>query len=473
MSNDRVAGAVRRLWPAGGAGAVRRLWPAGGAGAVRRLWLASAFSAGSTWTMQIALFVAVLREHGVATLAVVELAGTVPALVVMPLAGALADRFDPRRLAITSMAVQAVCVAGLAALLDGGALWAVTALYAAQGVGDTVWAPARQLWLHRWVEPAGVARANAALGSISGLTIIAGATLGGVLSAWGPAYAMGVATLLKIAAVAPLLLLPRLPATHADPGSPAVPGAPAAPGLPTDPGLPAVPGVPTGPATPADPGLPADPAAPADPGRAGFRRQLVDGLGAVRDNRLAASVVWIGIAWGCIGGAYSVLLAGHALTDLRLSSATLGVLYAVDGAAVIAGTVVAARLAARRHLPAYAGAYLLQGAAWALFFVAGDVVLATAALAVMRLSSGVIIALDTTILLATVPARLRGRVTGLHITTYSATARASLALYGVLLTVADARLLGVVSGVVSMAIGLVWWWTQRRDSPRAYLSALS
>ncbi|MEU8658363.1 MFS transporter [Actinoplanes philippinensis] len=453
--------------------------------AVRRLWLASAFSAGSTWTMQIALFVAVLREHGVATLAVVELAGTAPALLVMPLAGALADRFDPRRLTITSMAVQAVCVAGLAALLGGGALWAVTALYAAQGVADTVWAPARQLWLHRQVEPAGVARANAALGSISGLTIIAGATLGGVLSAWGPAYAMAVATLLQIAAAVPLLLLARLPAAPAGPGTPADPGIPADPGAPLDPAPPADPGQPADPAPPAypgqpadpgpraDPGAPADTGAPAVPGRSGLRRQLADGLGAVRDHRLAASVVWIGIAWGCIGGAYSVLLAGHALTDLHLSSAVLGVLYAVDGAAVIAGTVVAARLAPRRHLPAYAGAYLVQGAAWALFFAAGDVVLATAALAVMRLSSGVIIALDTTILLATVPERLRGRVTGLHITTYSATARASLALYGVLLTVADTRLLGAGSGVVSMAIGLVWWWTQRRDSPRAYLSAVS
>ncbi len=88
----------------------------------------------------------------------------------------------------------------------------------------------------------------------------------------------------------------------------------------------------------------------------------------------------------------------------------------------------------------------------------------------MRLPSGVIIALDTTIVLATVPAHLRGRVTSLHITTYSAMARVSLALYGALLTVTDLRVLGVASGVVSAVIGIVWWSTQRRDSSVEYLA---
>jgi hypothetical protein len=53
-------------------------------------------------------------------------------------------------------------------------------------------------------------------------------------------------------------------------------------------------------------------------------------LRALRHLPLARSVVWIGIAWGCIGGAYSVLLAGHVTNVLHDSGAPLGAFYAVD-----------------------------------------------------------------------------------------------------------------------------------------------
>jgi MFS family permease len=398
--------------------------------AVSRLWWASMFSSGSTWTMQVALAVHVLREADVSALAVVELAGTLPALLMMPFAGTLADRLDPRRLAIASMIAQTVCVAAMATLMSGSWLWPIAVAYALQGLSNTVWPPARQQWLYRQVEPSAWARANAALGSVGGVTTVAGAGLGGVLSAWTPVGAMAVAAVLQVLAVVPLVALARTP-------------------LPP----------------------PAERAEPTERSAHGLRAQLIEGLRGARRLPLAASVVWVGIAWGCIGGAYTVLLAGRVVDDLHGGPAVLGSFYAVDGIAVVAGTLLVRGLPVRRQIAAYAVAYVVQGVAWAALFVVGALMPAVLALAVMRLASGVIIALDTTILLATVPGHLRGRITSLHMTTYSAMARVSLALFGILLTVTDVQVLGVISGSASAFIGAIWWWTHRGRGERAFVAA--
>jgi hypothetical protein len=96
-----------------------------------------------------------------------------------------------------------------------------------------------------------------------------------------------------------------------------------------------------------------------------------------------------------------------------------------------------------------------------------------AMLAVMRTASGVIIALDTTILLATVPERLRGRVTSLHMTTYGAASRVALAAFAGLLAVTGVRTVGVLSGAASVIVGVTWWWLNGRRARPLYMSATS
>jgi hypothetical protein len=71
--------------------------------AVRWLWSASACAAVAVWSVQIAVTVQVLEHHSVATLALVGLVGSVPALVLLPVAGISADRYDVRRLALPAV----------------------------------------------------------------------------------------------------------------------------------------------------------------------------------------------------------------------------------------------------------------------------------------------------------------------------------------------------------------------------------
>jgi hypothetical protein len=151
----------------------------------------------------------------------------------------------------------------------------------------------------------------------------------------------------------------------------------------------------------------------------------------------------------------------------------LGVFYVVDGSAVILGSVLAVRLRRGSHLAAYAVAYVLQGAAWGAMFLGGQPVWGAALLAVMRIASGVIIALDTTILLATVPGHLRGRITSLHMTTYGAASRVALAVFAGLLAVTGVRTVGVVAGAASVIVGAAWWWLNGRRARPLYMSATS
>jgi hypothetical protein len=382
---------------------------------VAALWLASALTSGSTWVMQVTVFVHVLQHSTTAALAGVELVGTLPSLIFMPFAGAIADRADPRVLAVVSTTAQAASVAALALVVDKG-LGLVAATYGAQGLAATLWAPARQRWLYRSLPERRWPAANAALGSVAGVTTVAGAALGGVLSTWSTTGALAVAASLQLAALAALAALAVLTAGGKAPEEHASPG----------------------------------------PGTT-LWAELREGLREAGRLPLARSVIWIGVAWGFIGGAYDVLLAGDATTVLHGGGLTLGALYVVDGVAVMLGAVLVARIASRRHLGAYALAYIVQGAAWGALFLATSLAPAAALLALMRVASGVIIGLDTTILLAAVPARLRGRVLALHMTSYGAVARLSLAVFGGLLAVVDLRTIGVAAGCASALVGVIWW----------------
>src|ERR1700728_1864699 len=97
--------------------------------------------------------------------------------------------------------------------------------------------------------------------------------------------------------------------------------------------------------------------------------------------------------------------------------------------------------------------------------------LAAALLALMRVASGVIIALDTTILLAAVPERLRGRVISLHSSTYSAVSQLSLGAFGGFLAAAGIMTVGITAGAASVLAGGTWWGLSGRRAPALYQDA--
>ncbi|MGI5290191.1 MFS transporter [Nonomuraea polychroma] len=392
----------------------------------RRLWSASACISAAVWMLQTAVAVHVLDRGSPSTLAMVILAGSVPMLLIMPIAGTVADRFDVRRVALIAMTAQTLCVAAMAAAVHAG-LVVLAGLYALHGTALAFWAPLRQQWLYAVLPRELRPRANAALGSLNGLMTVIGAAGGGVLSAYAPVWAIGTASLLLGLGLAQLIrVAPAAPANSQQKGS----GTHAA--------------------------------------ITGTFRDLRDGLAVARGLPLARSVIWIGIAWGFIGGSYPVLLAGRVISDLHGDSVALGLAYTLDGLSVIVATVLAGRLSPTKHLRVWAIGYGVQGVGWAGFFLAPSLPAALACLVLMRIGSGYIIALDTTILLDSVPAHFRGRMTSVHTTTYTLMARLSLGAIGWLLTSVSLTAVGTATGALSLVCGGVWWWRVGRKSQHLY-----
>ncbi|MFG3340391.1 MFS transporter [Glycomyces sp. NPDC048151] len=396
---------------------------------VRRLWSAAACLSAAFWMLQISVALHVLDAAGTAALAAVQLAGVLPALLLTPVAGLAADRARLRPLLLWTVAAQAVAVAGMAVGASAGNLVVLAGCYAAQSIAMAFWPAARQQWLYGLVAPEERQQANAAFGSLGGIMTIVGAIGAGLVSAWSPVAAIGgAAALIACGAV----VLSQVRATG--------------------------------------------PAAAPDGERVGARLRsfatgLREGFGATRRYPLARSVIWIGIAWGFIGGGYTVMLSGHVVDGLGGDAATVALVFACDGVAVLAGTVIASRLPRSTHLPVWAACYAAQGLAWAGFFAAPGLAGALTCLVAMRLASGCVIALDTTILLDTVPAELRGRVTSIHVTTYNATARLSLAALGTALGWFSLSALGIAAGLLATATGFAWWFLAGRRSQTVYITA--
>src|SRR5579859_441886 len=92
-----------------------------------------------TWLTKVATAWLVYRLTGSAwLLGVVGFAGQIPTFVLSPLAGALVDRWDRRRVLLVTQTLAMLESAALAALTLGGAIrvWEIIALNVVQGLVD-------------------------------------------------------------------------------------------------------------------------------------------------------------------------------------------------------------------------------------------------------------------------------------------------------------------------------------------------
>jgi MFS family permease len=175
--------------------------------AFRALWLARAVSYTGDGISQVAI-VLLASGSGPAAVGLALLANTAPRLL-GPLAGALADRVERRRLMTACQLCQGLVMALLAALPP--ALPTLLALSAVAGLLATVFGPAARSATPRLVDHQDLGRANAMLGTALNLQVILGPALGGLLVAQGgPRTAFAVDALSFAVSAALLARLPRL-----------------------------------------------------------------------------------------------------------------------------------------------------------------------------------------------------------------------------------------------------------------------
>jgi MFS family permease len=149
-----------------------------------RLWLATVCSETGEWMLQIALPILVYQTTGSATsTAAMMIVGLLPAVLVSPVAGVLADRVDRRRLLVLVAAGQLVVAAPLLGMAGAG--WLGYIVMAGQASLAALFEPARNALVRDLVGPDGVNAANGLIGSGANVSRLVGAWLGGVLFAGG------------------------------------------------------------------------------------------------------------------------------------------------------------------------------------------------------------------------------------------------------------------------------------------------
>jgi MFS family permease len=155
-------------------------WPGvlGSSPRFRYLWLSRAISCTGIGVSQVALVLLAARS-GPGTVSLVLLCNVAPRLL-GPFAGALADRFDQRRLLAVCETGQGMIFAVIAATRPP--LAGLLPLVAAAGLLATLFSPAGKSSVSRLVPPNALGRANALLGAAFNLQVVAGPAIGGVLA---------------------------------------------------------------------------------------------------------------------------------------------------------------------------------------------------------------------------------------------------------------------------------------------------
>ncbi|MDT7729077.1 MAG: hypothetical protein QOI21_5653 [Actinomycetota bacterium] len=183
--------------------------------AFSRLWGAAFFSETAEWMLQVALPVFVYQSTGsAASTAASVVLGLLPAVLLSPIAGVLADRWNRRVVLCAVCAGQAVVAVPLLLVPDGGVLVVVYLVMAAQAGLASLFEPARNALIPELVAPEDVTSANGLMSVNSSVARLAGGWLGGVLLGVGGLGWVVAAYLASLVVAAAILLKPFTQATN-------------------------------------------------------------------------------------------------------------------------------------------------------------------------------------------------------------------------------------------------------------------
>jgi predicted MFS family arabinose efflux permease len=183
---------------------------------------------------------------------------------------------------------------------------------------------------------------------------------------------------------------------------------------------------------------------------------LKAGFQEVADNKVAKSIILIGISWGLAGGGYAILIPTLGEMVYGMGGFGIGLLYAIDGLGVLLGAVFVRRFVGSSDQRAnlwYGIAYLTQALFFALLAQSALFLFGALMLLLMRFSSGMIIPLDSYLMQSHTKAEVRGRVFSLHNSTYSGVMQLSYAISGYLFESVGIPMRGLIIGFISFLCG--------------------
>ncbi|WP_327085411.1 MFS transporter [Nonomuraea sp. NBC_01738] len=334
------------------------------------LWLSNLFFFGGVWTQTLVLGWLVYASTRSEFLVAVYTAARLAPMLLGPIAGVVADRYDRVRLLIVACgwAIGAVGLIAALASLDLLPYWALVAGGLALGLAQSPAQPARSAMVLDLVGRHNLSNANALNSLALNMTQVIGPALGGaMISAIGAPAALWISTAWYVFSLVLLLPLRGHGGTVAGHAGPAL-------------------------------------------------AMIMSGMRAIARNRLAVAVLLVTLAANTlIWPVYQSFMPVFAQESLGLDAAGLGALLTCCGVGGLVGSLIIAGLGDFR----FKGGLFVFGTAawgglWALFAVTGDVPVAFVLMGGIGLLSATFGVLQTTLLLMTTEPGLHGRALGVQ-----------------------------------------------------------
>jgi predicted MFS family arabinose efflux permease len=359
----------------------------------------------------------VFRMSGsAAAVSLLAVANSLPVFLAIPLAGAVADSANRRRVLLICNYAQAVIVLGCLAV-EPGRLWLVFPLCAVMQTLSACFFPTVVAAVPNLVRAADLGSANVLLGATFGTTQAVGAALGGLILHLGGTSANIIIDALTFV-ISSLLIHP-------------IRGAFSAPrAVVTE----------------------TSPPGNNDSPRAGTRRRYL------RDHPAVLACLMIKCLWGFGAGAI-VLLTVLPMQTLKVGSEGVAVLFAARGIGATLGPYLVHRfgpLAIRGRAAACAFAVILMGGGWIGFSTSSSLVVATLWATALFAGAGAANATSTVLLQQLVPDEIRGRIMALDGGWSTLVLTVSTALAGVVSDGWGPRTLGTAWGIAEMVLGAIW-----------------
>jgi len=402
----------------------------------RQLWLGQVVSQLGDWFNTIALFTLVLRLTGSGrAVGLVLVARFLPSVVLGPLSGVLADRFNRRHIMIAADLARAAVVIGFLFVRRPEHVWLVYLLTVLQLGFSAFFEPARSAALPSVVHPRDLVTANAISSVTWSAMLTLGAAVGGPITDWfgtDAAFVIDSMTYLLSAALVMRLRLPRR--------------------------------------------------APRPKTRLTLSKALgitdtLEGLRYVRRRPRLMAFLLVKPAWGLGGGILTLLpVFGERVFRVSfgaaLGGAALGmsVLYAARGVGTALGPVLMRRFYGQTRAQmerAIGVSFLFASAFYVLFGSAQSFGLALVWLAVAHMGGSVLWVFSTVLLQATVEDEFRGRVFAAELTLMTLAMAASNYATGEALDRFrfSPRAVMITLGLFFMLPGALWllsrrWWAR-------------
>jgi MFS family permease len=400
----------------------------------RLLWLGQVVSQLGDWFDTIAVMTIVLRLTGSGrAVGLIFVTRFLPSVVISPLSGVIADRFNRRKIMIASDLIRAFVVLGFLFVRRPDQVWMIYALTVLQLTFSTFFEPAKSASVPSLVEPREIVAANAITSVTWSAMLTLGAAAGGFVTGWvgtDAAFVLDSLTYLGSAALIFGIKLPKR-APH--------------------------------------------PKQKLTIAKALGVTDTLEGFAYVRQRPRLIAYLAVKPAWG-IGGGIMTLLAvfGEKVFPVGASAALgIGALYTARGIGTAVGPVLARRFGGetRRAMQKSIGlAFILSGVFYALFGVAPTLAVALVLLAIAHAGGSILWVSSTALLQISVEDNFRGRVFAAELALMTLAMAASNYATGELLDRfhLSPRVVAVGTGLFFTLPGLAWfatarWWDRGRN----------